>query len=145
MNPPNIKVYIIVSAVLIILFVIVSFFPFGRKGAGQGTPENFPTPTLVEGNQLPLGEGESEIIEAVDFTGAVEEEIPPEVYDAAFQKQELRNQTPFDTGLFQIDFDYSEDKFIITLTEPKGENRQQFNQWLSENYPGLNLSQFNFR
>lgn len=145
MNPPNIKVYIIVSAILILLFVIVSFFPFGGKRTGQGSTENFPTPTLVEGNQFPPSEGESKIIEAVDFTGAVEEEIPPEVYDAAFQKQELRNQTPFDTGLFQIDFDYGEDKFIVTLAEPKNDNRHQFNQWLSENYPGLNLSQFNFR
>ena len=65
--------------------------------------------------------------------------------DAALQKQDLRNKTLFDTGLFQIDFDYGEDKFVVILAEPKGENRQQFNQWLKDNYPSLNVNQFNFK
>ena len=144
MNPPNIKVYIMISGAIIILFLIVTFIPFGKK-IGNQTPENFPTPTLVEVNQSPDGDNQQPMVESVDFTGVAEEEISPEIIDAATQKQNLMNQTPLDTGLFQIDFDYGEDKFIVTLAEPKTENRQQFDQWLNDSYPSLNLNQFNFR
>lgn len=144
MQTPNIKVYILVSGVLIILFLIVSFVPFGRKNGNQQGSDNFPTPTLFEGSQMPTIT-EPSPIEAVDFTGAVEEEIPLDLANTAAERQNLMGQTPFDTGLFQIDFDYNEDKFIVTLTEPKQENRQQFDQWLKSNYPNLNTNQFNFR
>jgi hypothetical protein len=144
MNPPNIKIYIIISGILIVLFLIVSFVPFGRKNGNQQGSENFPTPTLFEGSQLPTIT-EPSSIEAVDFTGAAEEEIPPDIANSATERQNLMNQTPFDTGLFQVDFDYNEDKFIITLAEPKQENRQQFDQWLKDSYPNLNTNQFNFR
>ena len=144
MNPPNIKTYIIISGVLIFLFLIVSFVPFGKKNNNQPGSENFPTPTLVEGNQLP-STSPLPTIEPMDFTGVAEEEIPPEIAVPASEKENLRSQTPFDTGLFQIDFDYGEDKFIVTLAEPKQENRQQFDQWLKNNYPNLNSNQFNFR
>ncbi|KKQ23226.1 MAG: hypothetical protein US40_C0016G0014 [Candidatus Roizmanbacteria bacterium GW2011_GWC2_37_13] len=146
MNTPNIKIYLAVSGVLIILFLIVTFVPFGKKSTSNQPPTtNFPTPTSVEINQIPDTSNQSPMVESVDFTGAAEEELPPEVMDAALQKQDLRNKTLFDTGLFQIDFDYGEDKFVVILAEPKGENRQQFNQWLKDNYPSLNVNQFNFK
>lgn len=147
MNPPNIKIYLAISGILIVLFIVITFYPFGKKINTNQQPlnTNFPTPTSIKTNKPPKTNYQSPTIKPVDFTGVAEEEIPPQVYDAALQKQELKNQVPFDTGLFKIDFDYSEDKFIITLAEPKGENRIQFDKWLKENYPLLTTNQFNFK
>lgn len=147
MNPPNIKIYLAVSGVLIILFLFVNFYPFNKKLTTnqQSIDTNLPTPTSIEINQSSSTDDLLPTLPSADFTGVSDEEIPPEIYNAAFQKQKLRNQVPFDIGLFKIDFDYAEDKFIITLYEPKEKNRSQFDQWLKNNYPNLNINQFNFR
>jgi len=145
MNPPNIKIYLAVSGVLIILFLFVTFYPFGKPSSHQQPVTNLPTPTTIDLNQSPFTNNPTPTLSLADFTGVAEEEIPPKIIDSAIQKQTLRDQVPFDTGLFQIDFDYGEDKFIVTLYEPKTENKQQFNQWLKENYPDLAITQFNFK
>lgn len=143
MNTPNIKVYLVVSGILIVLFLFVTFYPFGRKSVENQQPiTNYPTPTLIEINNTSV---QPPIVETADSTGVFEEELPPDVLNLSIQKQSLRNNIPLDTGLFQIDFDYAEDKFIVTLADPKAENNQQFSQWLKDNYPALSINQFNFR
>lgn len=144
MNTPNIKLYLAISGVLIVLFLIVIFVPFGKKPTKPQSPiHTVPTPTLVIVDQS--HDIQNIVEEPIDFTGVADEEIPPNIANTAAEKQNLMNQTPFDSGLFKVDFDYSEDKFIITLAEPKQENRQQFDQWLKDNYPNLSTNQFNFR
>lgn len=144
MNTPNIKLYLAISGVLIVLFLIVIFVPFGKKPTKPQSPiHTVPTPTLVIVDQS--HDIQNIVEEPIDFTGVADEEIPPNIANTAAEKQNLMNQTPFDSGLFKVDFDYSEDKFIITLAEPKQESRQQFDQWLKDNYPNLSTNQFNFR
>ena len=146
MNPPNIKIYLIISGSLIVLFLVVTFVPFGKKTVNKPSG-NFPIPTTYEINPPPYLEPTVGIpyIEPVEFTGVKDIELPPEVLERSNQKQDLRKQVPFNTGLFQIDFDYSEDKFIVTLTEPKVDNRTQFDNWKQNNYPTIPINQFNFR
>ncbi|KKP86405.1 MAG: hypothetical protein UR89_C0024G0014 [Candidatus Roizmanbacteria bacterium GW2011_GWA2_35_8] len=146
MQAPNIKVYLIVSSLLIILFLVVTFVPFGKKTVNKSS-KNFPVPTTYEVNPPSYIEPTTGVpyIEPVEFTGVKDTELPPEVLERSNQKQDLRKQVPFNTGLFQIDFDYSEDRFIVTLAEPKADNRNQFENWKQNNYPAIPINQFNFR
>jgi len=149
MPTPNFKVYLAISGVLIVLFLFVVLAPFGKKSINnqQSTISNYPSPTsvLLPPNQLPNQNPSSPPISPADFTGVAEEELPTQVVDASLQKQDLRRSVPLDTGLFQITFDYAEDKFTVTLAEPKTENRAQFDQWRQTNYPAIDISQFNFK
>jgi len=141
MNTPNLKLYIGISAGLLLVFIILVVFPFGKKSINNQSPiiNNFPTPTTVEiSNQSAI----EPTIPSSDFTGVAEEELPQSVIDASLQKQDLRSRVPFNTGLFSIDFDYGEDKFTVTLAEPKEDNRNQFEEWRKNNYPTLNINEF---
>ncbi len=145
MPTPNMKVYLAISGVLIVLFLVVTFIPFGKKSTDDQPQNNFPTPTTIEANPTSGVNNQVPTVAPADFTGVSEQEMPQEAANISLQKQDLRSKVPLDTGLFQIDFDYGEDKFIVTLAEPKAENRQQFGQWLKENYPSLDNNQFNFK
>jgi len=141
MQPPNIKIYLMISGALIVLFLIVTFVPFGKKSTDQEQQINFPTPTSVEIDKSAV----APTIEPGDFTGVAEEELPAEATNLSLQKQDLRGRLPLELSTFTIDFDYSEDRFVVTLIEPKDQARVEFENWRSANYPALNISQFNFR
>ncbi|MFH0979824.1 MAG: hypothetical protein V1803_02675 [Candidatus Roizmanbacteria bacterium] len=147
---PNIKVYLIISGLLIVLFLIVTFVPFGKRGTNNQQPSTiFPTPTLFEVNQSPITNppagGQIPTIKPADFTGAKDEELPSETAKISLQKQDLRNKVPLNLSTFSIDFDYSEDKFVVTLKEPKDQVRSEFENWRTSNYPSLSTNQFNFK
>jgi len=150
-NTHNIKSYLLISGVLIILFLLVIFYPINKKSYNQQVIENyFPTPTKIETRKKTLISPSVSlpttiIISPVDFTGVLEEETPQEVKDQAIEKQTLRKLTPFNSGLFKIDFDYREDKFIVELSEPKEKNKQEFSKWIKDNFPNLKENQFNFK
>lgn len=151
MQTPNIKIYLAVSGILIVLFLIVTFVPFGKKPINNQPPtiNNFPTPTLVEVNRPPvtnpLTTSLSPTIEPADFTGVKEEELPQEIKNISLQKQDLRSKLPLNLSTFSIDFDYAEDKFVVTLNDPKDQARTEFENWRKANYPALVTSQFNFK
>jgi len=150
MNPPNIKIYLMISGALIILFLIVTFVPFGKRGANNQQPITiFPTPTLFEVNQPPITNppdgGPSPTIKPADFTGVKEEEMSPETAKISLQKQDLRSKLPLNLSTFSIGFDYAEDKFVVTLKDPKDQSRTEFENWRKANYAALVITQFNFR
>jgi len=142
MPQPNIKTYLILSGVLLFLFLAVIFIPFGKKQSGQQEDKkNYPTPTTVK-TDVNFGDEPLPTPEAAQFTGAAEEELPPDVLNAATQKQNLRIQVPIDFGIFALDFDYDKDKFVVTLIEPKDQSLSSFNEWKKNNYPDIADSQF---
>jgi hypothetical protein len=148
MNNPNIKVYLGISFALIILFILILIIPFSKKISPQKTTTpslNQPFPTSVETNQQSAIDNQQLTIPASDFTGVAEEELPPEVLDASLQKKDLRQKTPLDLSTFAIDFDYNEDKFVVTLLDPKDQAQKEFENWRTTNYPGLGSDQFLFR
>lgn len=150
MNNSNIKVYLGISFALIVLFILILVLPFSKKISPQKTTtpsSNQPFPTSVEINQSPDTNNQLPDNNTVpaDFTGVAEEELPPAVLDASLQKKDLRQKIPLDLSTFAIDFDYSEDKFVVTLKDLKEETKKEFESWRMANYPGLGVEQFLLR
>lgn len=146
MNNSNIKVYLAISFALIILFILILIIPFSNKKISPQkttTPSsNQPFPTSVEANPSPITISPAPITIHSDFTGAIDDELPQQVIDLAAQKKDLRQKTPLDLSTFTIDFDYGEDKFIVTLKDPKDVAKKDFESWRTANYPGLGADQF---
>ena len=144
MDNSNIKVYLGISFALIVLLILIVVIPFSNKKSStstlQPTPYNL-QPTTVETYSLqPTPYNLSSI--PADFTGVAEEELPPQILDTALQKKDLRQKTPLDLSTFTIDFNYSEDKFVVTLVDPKDQAQKEFEGWRTANYPGLGSEQF---
>lgn len=137
MDNSNIKVYLAISGALIVLFILILVIPFSKKPTATLQPTPYtPRPTIVDtGGQDPVS------VPAV-FTGVAEEELPSQTIDLSLQKQDLRQKTPLDLSAFIIDFDYSEDKFIVTLKDPKDQSQKEFESWRTTNYSGLGAEQF---
>ena len=140
MDNSNFKVYVGISVALVVLLILILIIPFSKKSSSslQPIPYNLqPSPTTY-----PL---QPTTFAPADSTGVAEEELPTAIVDAAFQKQDLRKQLPLTLTSFKIDFSYVEDKFIVTLNEPKDQSRNEFNLWKNNIYPGIEINQFNFQ
>ena len=144
MPQQNIKVYLGISLALIILFILILVIPFSKKPINNqpSTINNFPTPTSIETNSTGLTDSTDSTSVPADFTGVAEEELPKQVIDLAAQKKDLRQKTPLDLSTFIIDFDYGEDKFTVTLKDPKDVAKKDFESWRTQNYPLLGINQF---
>jgi len=142
MQNPNFKLYLGISFALVIIFILIIIIPFSKKttNTSNSTPSTFPVPTSVI-----INNNSSLNTTPANSTGVVEEELPQAIVDAATQKQDLRSKLPVSLSSFSIDFNYSEDKFVVTLNEPKDQSRIEFNQWKSNTYPGIDINQFNFQ
>lgn len=147
MNNSNIKVYLAISFALIVLFILVLVVPFTKKSSPL-TPNGLipspysPFPTSVQtGSSLNVNR-QPLITVPVAFTGALEEPIPQQVIDLAAQKKDLRSKVLLDLSTFTIDFNYSEDKFIVSLRNPKDQAQKEFESWRTINYPALSTDQF---
>ena len=148
MQTPNAKIYIGISLVLIIVLILVFIIPFTKQPVTQPTA-NIPTPTSVNTNPPPSNNNPSpnvssptpKIIKA-HFTGAADEQLPKQVVDLAAQKKDLLQKTPLSLSTFTIDFNYSEDKFVVTLHDPKDSSQKEFESWRAANYPALGTDQF---
>lgn len=140
MHTPNIRLYFILSGILVIILVATFIISLSRRAVNQPPGETFPTPTFVE--TAPVDEHGS--IATVDFTGVAEEELPESLADQVSQKQDLRYRTPLTLSTFAIDFDYGQDKFTVALNEPKDQSRQEFNDWKNANYPAIPIREFIF-
>jgi len=142
MNNPNIKIYLAISFALIVLFILILIVPFSKKTINNNPQPTIsvPFPTSIETNSTGSTDDSTNI--PVDFTGVAEEELPPEVLDTSLQKKDLRQKTPLDLSTFIIDFDYGEDKFVVSLYDPKDQAQREFENWRTINYPGLGAEQF---
>ena len=146
MNSPNMKIYLGISFALVILFILILIIPFSKKTSTQKTTPPLsgqPFPTSVETNpSFPAALNPTSITIPADFTGVIEETIPQPVIDLAAQKKDLRQKTPLELSTFTITFDYGEDKFIVTLKNPKDQAQKEFESWRTANYQGLGIDQF---
>ena len=126
--------------VLIIVFIIVLVFPFAKKPITDNQQSNtsFLTPTSVGNDQAPSN---FPYIKS-DFTGVEDEPIPQEVIDLDAQKKDLIGKMPLDFSAFKISFSYAEDKFMVTLREPKDQSQKEFEIWRVGKYPAIGAGQF---
>lgn len=152
-NNPNIKIYIAISGALIFLFILILIIPLSSKKTPTKNDKTGQTdqvfPTTVEANPSPsVNRGDATnniptpITVKAGFTGAAEEQIPQQIVDLATQKKDLRQRSPLILTSFTVDFDFSEDKFNVTLNDPKDQSRTEFEKWRLANYPGLAPDQF---
>ncbi len=143
MIKPNFKLYIIVSLVILgILILLVSVYSLNRQQKQSRQIQNFPTPTSIMVIPTVKSVTKTEIINITPrFTGA-NEDIPQPTLSSAMQKQALKKKTPVVTTEYSIQYDYSSDVFVVTLNEPKSENKIVFENWREQNYPALPLSKF---
>ena len=143
MDNSNIKLYLGISFALIVLFILILVIPFSKKTTNNNLQPttSVPFPTSIETDSTDSTNSTDSNVPA-DFTGVAEEELPAQVLDTSLQKKDLRLKTPLDLSTFIIDFDYSEDKFTITLKDPKDQAQREFESWRTANYPGLGAEQF---
>lgn len=147
--------YIIPGAVLVIVILLVLLIP---KKNNQVQPTV--TPTIALPTALPTETRTSPSVTTkpgikitvtptlvpANFTGVVEEQqIPQAETDLAVQKSALRKKLPLAQPTFTITFDYADDQFVVTLSEPKDTSKNQFNQWLQGNYPKIPIDRFSFK
>ena len=144
MNKPNLKIYLILILIVAVLITLIFIFSYLRKKRGViEPPPVFPTPTSVE---FPSDITPTDELTPPEshptFTGVLEEELPPDLKALSEQKQALKRNVPLTQPLFSIDFDYGEDKFIVSLNDPKDQARTSFEDWLKDNYPAIPLDRF---
>jgi hypothetical protein len=144
MNNSNIKIYLGISFALIIIFILILVIPFTKQPVtnNQQSTINLPTPTSVETNPSSVTIKPTPITVPAHFTGAIEETMPKQVIDLAAQKKDLLSKVPLSLTTFTIDFDYSTDKFVVALKDPKDQAQKEFESWRAANYPGLDTNQF---
>ena len=140
MQQPNTKIYLILSGILIVLFLALILIPMTKKNTGDQSQNNstYPTPTRVQAvnpTALPT-------IAITSFTGARDVTLPPEIADEATQKKNLRDKTPIQLSTFTVSFDYSQDKFTVSLVAPKDQSLKEFQNWKQTNYPAIPMDQF---
>jgi len=147
MNQPNIKLYIFLSGLLIVIFLVILILPLSKKQEKTDSVSSFATPTLAPYalQEDSLNQETDVTIEPAQFTGVSEETLPEDIAPFVGEKQSLRQKVPFDTGLFKIDFDYEQDKFTVILNDPKADNLKQFEEWKKNNYPNIPTDQFIFK
>ena len=147
MDNSNIKVYLAISGALIVLLILIIVIPFTKQKpvTSPQQPVTNLIPTTVETNQSPGTNNPSPITIKAGFTGAIDEPVPQQIIDLAAQKKDLQLKVPLSLSTFSIDFDYSEDKFVVTLKDPKDTAQKEFDDWKTSNYPGLGSEQFLIR
>lgn len=146
MPKPNFKLYIIALFIILgILIFLVSLYSFRKQSKQKVQIQNLPTPTSVL--LIPISKPSAKSVTihiAPRFTGA-NEDIPQSTLSAAMEKQALKKKIPLTESGFVITYDYPSDNFVVTLSEPKQDNKQIFEQWLKQNYPLISISKFLFK
>lgn len=137
MFKPNLKLYAILIIILVVLFILVAIFPNSKRQEKTIQKPIIPTPTAFQFLPTPT------IIHPTSTGGS--EEVPQETLSFATQKQNLKKRTPLTQNGFTITFDYSNDVFIVTLSEPKNSNRETFDSWLKQTYPAIPITKFVFK
>jgi len=146
MTKQNLYIFIgVLLAVTIALSLLVfTLQRIKNNPPSSDTGDEFqPSPTSIEvRTTIPPDPTE---IPAASRTGALEEQLPKEVLDLATQKQSLKSKLPVTNTYFTITFDYAEDKFTVTLKEPKTDAKTNFTNWLKANYPAITEDRFVFK
>lgn len=147
MDSQNIKVYLAISGALIILLILIIVIPFTKQKpvTNPQQPVTNLIPTTVETNpSASSGQANNPSPATIKagFTGALDEPIPQQIVDLAAQKKDLKSKVPLSLSTFSIDFDYSQDKFVVTLKDPKDTAQKEFESWRTVNYSGLGADKF---
>lgn len=151
----NTRIYLAISGGVILLLILIILVPFSKKNPTQND-KTIPTsqlfPTTIETNPSPSSNNNQQldidrlsptpIVVEARFTGVFEEEIPQTIIDFDAQKYELQQKLPLSLSTFSIDFDYGQDRFVVSLKDPKSQAQKEFESWRVANYPKIGADQF---
>jgi len=150
MSQSAIKYYVIPGVVALIIITILLLIPINKKKSEENiTPE--PTISIVLPTNKPLSTPNEEnvtptLIPPQTFTGAdINQELPQELKTVGEQKTALRRLTPLTLPFGVIEFDYENDRFLVSFSKQDDQNLTQFTAWREQNYPALTQDKFAFR
>ncbi len=141
----NIKIFLLLALVLFLLITTTLIISNRQKDfGGKGIAPTITTVPTLEITRPPIPSGIPSIVIEATQTGGMIEKIPDDVANAVNQERDLRKKSPLKETGFSIDFDYTNDIFIVNLVEPKDRNRIVFVSWLKKNYPLIPIERFKF-
>jgi len=150
MDFQNVKVYLAISGALVVLLILIIIIPFSKKSSSPTPNSLIPNPSSIipttvqtnssPNNQVTNNQATNSI--PATFTGGIDEPVPQNIIDVSNQKRDLQSKLPLSLSTFSIDFNYSEDKFEVTLNDPKDQAKNEFESWRTGNYPSLGADQF---
>lgn len=140
------KKILYIALIFFIIFLLVFVLLLSKK---QSMPKSVgPTPSVVLPTTVQLQNTVSKTPSNVmtptppDFTGGTLETVPRKFIDLSQQDGALKKILPYSQSEFSITYDYREAMFIVTISEPKTENKQVFETWKSSRYPLLKDADF---
>ena len=148
MSKSTIKFYLIPSIIILVIIGVILIIPFGKKkevDKSLSPTTQLIIPTIILPTRPSFStEGVSPtLIPIHDYTGAdPNQELPQDLKNIGLQKTTLRRLTPLTLAFATIEFDYTNDIFLVRLLEPKEESQIQFNSWKEQNYPALTEDKF---
>ena len=145
MSKSAIKFYVLPGIIALAIIVILLLIPLKQnKVEDKITPPsptiifNLPTKTLIPDEII-----SPTLIPAQTFTGAdITQEIPQSLKAIGEQKTALRRLTPLTLPFGTIEFDYTNDIFLIQLSKQNDQSFQLFSAWREQNYPALTNDKF---
>ncbi len=138
------RIYFALGGVLIFILVLTLVVKTTKNRpktvAPTPTPINNPIPTVYDLKKtIKPTETPAPLPSQTGGLGPQEDEATKKLSE---QKQELRFKTPLTQPNFTITFDYSQDKFMVSLKEPKEQSKTKFSEWLVNNYPAIPIDRF---
>jgi len=122
----NTKILIGVAIGIVIMAVVIWITtPNADKIKTEEQKNATPTPEKVIIPSKPIDSGKSE-------TGARYISPTDSEYIQITLIGDLRDKCPIENSAFKIDFDYKTNKFVVTLKEPKIDNRKEYDKWMEE-------------
>ncbi|NMB84177.1 hypothetical protein GYA28_02705 [Candidatus Roizmanbacteria bacterium] len=143
MSKNNLKIYAAIFGliIVIVLIVLLSILRNHKDTSTSNSITPLPSPTSVNSVSQAASVTTTEVM-PTGFTGVKEETIAPELLNETKQELNLKNKLPLENDGFTINFDYSQDKFIVNIASPKADNQTKFEQWLKANYSSLSMGRF---
>lgn len=141
------NILLILTFLIFLIFSLFIFFLFQRSRSSNSSlnkETNF-FPSNTPFSPSPLIKNKDQDLPPHLFTGAIEPTMTDKEKEEIDKGYELRQRLPLKTPSFTLDFDYDEFFFVVYLNEPKEKNKDDFNRWLKENYPMLDINQFVFK
>lgn len=133
----NIRIIGIILAVILFVMASVIVINMGKvrdntnqKKTNPSYPSSIPSPTRFI---TPF------IISPTppEFTGGTLETLPRSIATKNQQENNLKKISPYSQPEFSVVYDYRLAMFVVTLTDPKAQNKQKFETWKQANYPLL--------
>lgn len=127
---------IIGTVVVVVIMAVVIWITTPINPKTKEQINTIPKPEVVKIPSRPIDNGKSE-------TGALYISPTDSEYIQMSLIGDLRDKCPIENSAFKIDFNYKNNKFVVTLKEPKEENKKLYEKWVEQaGYNQIDLINF---